>query len=72
MRHVCQELNASPSPVEGETATKVTKNVWKYEVDWSCVRSNRKGLTAHNNTTVSTRALRVSRASTRSKTGKRK
>ena len=30
--------------VTDETSTKVTANVWKYEVDWSRVRSNRKGL----------------------------
>ena len=32
--------------VDGETSTKVTANVWKCEVDWSRVRSNRKGPTA--------------------------
>ena len=33
-------------PRDGETSTKVTANVWKCEVDWSRVRSNRQGLTA--------------------------
>ena len=35
-----------PFPVDGETSIKVTANAWKCEVDWSRVRSNRKGPTA--------------------------
>ena len=38
--------DASQAPVDGETSTKATTNVWKYEVDWLHVKSNRKGLTA--------------------------
>ena len=44
--HVCQELDANQSLVDGETLTEVTLNVWKHEADWSHVKSNRKGQTA--------------------------
>ena len=59
MKHVCQERDANSFFVDGETSTQVTANVWKYEVDWSRVRPNRKGLQLlRRNTDISTRALR--------------
>ena len=30
---VCPELDANQSLVDGETSTKVTMNVWKYETE---------------------------------------
>ena len=44
---MCQELDANQSLVHGETSTKVIVNVWKYEANWSHVKSNRKGQTAY-------------------------
>ena len=38
--------DANQSLVDGETSTKVTVNVWKYEADWSHVKSNKKKQTA--------------------------
>ena len=60
-QNMCVKRGAqNPSPVDGETSTKVTANVWKYEVDWSRVRWNRMGLTVFAGTpAVGTRALRV-------------
>ena len=45
-RNICVKRGAQTHLLSmEETSTKVTANVWKYEVDWSRVRSNRMGLT---------------------------
>ena len=63
----------NPSPVDGETSTKVTANVWKCEVDWSRVRSNRKGTDRYFAGTPPLAIVRnvISRAAKISKTGNR-
>ena len=46
-RKVCvKNWTQNPSPVDGETSKKMTAKAWKYDVDFSRVRSIRKGLAA--------------------------
>ena len=54
---MCQELDANPSLVDGETSTKMTTNAWQYEADRLYVKyqTDRDRQVLRRNTTVSTR-----------------
>ena len=68
-----QELDANQSLVDGEISTKATMNVWKYEADWSHVKSN-IGTDSYFAGTPMSALVRyvIRRAATRLKTGKRR
>ena len=66
--------DANRSPVDGQTSRKVTANVWKCEVDWSRVRSSRKGADSCFGGTPSLALVRyvITTAATRTKTERRR
>ena len=71
---MCQELDANPSLVDGETSTKVTANVWKYESRLVAREIKQKGTDSYFAGTPPFALVRyvTSRAATLSKIGKRR